>query len=63
MPFFRGSINRVMLRDLRVLTCGDDVTETDTVMKEDLRRFYMYISKLPKASPDVLFFMNNEYLI
>ncbi|KAL1808188.1 hypothetical protein DCAR_0727598 [Daucus carota subsp. sativus] len=62
-PFCRGNIKRVMSRDLWVLTCGDDVVETDTVLKEDLRRFYLYISKLPKDTPDSLFFMNYEYLI
>ncbi|XP_017220567.1 E3 ubiquitin-protein ligase AIRP2 [Daucus carota subsp. sativus] len=62
-PFCRGTIKRVMSRDLWVLTSGDDIIETDTVLKEDLQRFYLYISKLPKDTPDALFFMYYEYLI
>lgn len=52
-----------MSRDLWVLTSGDDIIETDTVLKEDLQRFYLYMSKLPKDTPDALFFMYYEYLI
>ncbi|CAI9093295.1 OLC1v1028765C2 [Oldenlandia corymbosa var. corymbosa] len=62
-PFCRGSIKRVKSRDLWVLTCGDDVVDTDTVTKEDLSRFYLYINNLPKDSPDALFMMYYEYLI
>lgn len=62
-PFCRGSIKRVKSRDLWVLTCGDDVVDPDTVSKEDLLRFYLYINSLPKDSPDALFLMYYEYLI
>uniref|UniRef100_A0A5B7A3C1 RING-type domain-containing protein n=2 Tax=Davidia involucrata TaxID=16924 RepID=A0A5B7A3C1_DAVIN len=62
-PFCRGSLKRVKSRDLWVLTCCDDVVDTDTVSKEDLLRFYLYINSLPKDSPDALFLMYYEYLI
>ncbi|KAK2972201.1 hypothetical protein RJ640_030746 [Escallonia rubra] len=62
-PFCRGSLKRVKSRDLWVLTCTDDVIDADTVSKEDLLCFYLYINKLPKDSPDALFLMYYEYLI
>ncbi|KAL8111695.1 E3 ubiquitin-protein ligase AIRP2-like isoform X1 [Apium graveolens] len=61
-PFCRGSIKRVSSGDLWVLTCDNDVLDNDTVSKEDLLRFYLYINKLPKDVPDALFFMYYEYL-
>lgn len=62
-PFCRGSLKRVNSEDLWVLTCGDDVADTETVSRDDLLRFYLYINSLPKDSPDALFFMYYEYLI
>ncbi|XP_071716652.1 E3 ubiquitin-protein ligase AIRP2-like [Rutidosis leptorrhynchoides] len=60
-PFCRGNIKRVMSRDLWVLTCDDEVIDTNLVVKEDLVRFYLYINNLPKDSSDALFFMFYEY--
>ncbi|KAJ0104835.1 hypothetical protein Patl1_18223 [Pistacia atlantica] len=62
-PFCRGSLKRVDSGDLWVLTCNNDVIDTQTVLKEDLLRFYLYINNLPKDIPDALFFMYYEYLI
>lgn len=62
-PFCRGSLRRVNSEDLWVLTCNDDVVDAETVSKEDLLRFYLYISSLPKDYPDALFLMYYEYLI
>ncbi|KAL2559897.1 RING/U-box superfamily protein [Forsythia ovata] len=62
-PFCRGGLRRVESRDLWVLTCNDDVVDADTVSREDLLRFYLYISSLPKDSPDAMFLMYYEYLI
>ncbi|GAU43370.1 hypothetical protein TSUD_82160 [Trifolium subterraneum] len=62
-PFCRGSIRRVNSEDLWVLTCNDDVVDAETVSKEDLLRFYLYINSLPKDYPDALFLMYYEYLI
>lgn len=61
-PFCRGNIKRVNSQDLWVLTCNDDVVDTETVSKEDLLRFYLYINRLPKDCPDSLFFVYYEYL-
>ncbi|CAO2824720.1 unnamed protein product [Amaranthus hypochondriacus] len=62
-PFCRGSIKRVQSGDLWVLTCGTDVVDRTTVMKEDVLHLYLYINSLPKDVPDALFLMYYEYLI
>ncbi|KAL6969336.1 hypothetical protein U1Q18_029052 [Sarracenia purpurea var. burkii] len=62
-PFCRGSIKRVKSRDLWVLTCGDDVVDTETVFREDLLRFYLYINGLPKDSSEGLLLMHYEHLL
>ncbi|KAK2648051.1 hypothetical protein Ddye_015540 [Dipteronia dyeriana] len=62
-PFCRGSLKRVNSEDLWVLTCSNDVIDTQTVSNEDMLRFYLYINNLPKDIPDALFLMYYEYLI
>ncbi|KAH7570420.1 hypothetical protein JRO89_XS05G0104000 [Xanthoceras sorbifolium] len=62
-PFCRGSLKRVNSEDLWVLTCNEDVIDPETVSKEDLLRFYLYINSLPKEYPDALFLVYYEYLI
>lgn len=62
-PFCRGSLKRVNSEDLWVLTCNEDLVDAETVSKEDLLRFYLYISSLPKDGPDALFLVYYEYLI
>lgn len=61
-PFCRGSLKRVNSEDLWVLTCGSDVVDTQTALKEDVLRFYLFINSLPKDIPDALFIMYYEYL-
>ncbi|XP_047149878.1 E3 ubiquitin-protein ligase AIRP2-like isoform X2 [Vigna umbellata] len=62
-PFCRGTLRRVNSEDLWVLTCNEDVVDAETVSKEDLLRFNLYINNLPKDHPDALFLMYYEYLI
>lgn len=62
-PFCRGSIKRVKSGDLWVLTCGSDVVDPKTVVKEDILHLYLYINSLPKDIPDALFLVYYEYLI
>nr|AFK34590.1 unknown [Lotus japonicus] len=62
-PFCRSSLRRVKSEDLWVLTCNEDVVDAETVSREDLLHFYLYINKLPKDHPDALFLMYYEYLI
>lgn len=61
-PFCRGSLKRVDSGDLWVLTCSSDIVDTQTVLKEDMLRFSLYINNLPRDIPDALFLMYYEYL-
>ncbi|PON85277.1 Cdk-activating kinase assembly factor [Trema orientale] len=61
-PFCRGSLKRVNSEDLWVLTCGNDVVDTKTALKDDVLRFFLFINNLPKDIPDALFVMYYEYL-
>ncbi|CAH9143280.1 unnamed protein product [Cuscuta epithymum] len=46
-PFCRGSLNQVDSGDLWVLTDNSDIVDTITLAYENLRRFYLYMDKLP----------------
>lgn len=61
-PFCRGNLKQVNSKDLWVLTSSGDVIDTVTLFKENLRRFYAYIDKLPVIIPDSLFFVY-DYII
>lgn len=50
-------------RDLWVLTDGADVLDSMTLLKENLKQFYLYINKLPLAIPESVFVGYYEYLI
>ncbi|KAL8042530.1 hypothetical protein ABFX02_09G057800 [Erythranthe guttata] len=62
-PFCRGSIKRVNSGDLWVMTCNEDVVDQETLSKEDMLRFYLYINRLPKDIPNALFLFYYEYLL
>ncbi|OVA17589.1 zinc finger protein [Macleaya cordata] len=62
-PFCRGSLKRVSSGDLWVLTSNGDMVDTETVAKDDLSRFYLYVNNLPRDIPDAIFLMYYEYLI
>ncbi|URE15650.1 hypothetical protein MUK42_12211 [Musa troglodytarum] len=51
-PFCRDSLRRVNSSDLWILTERRDVVDMATVVKENLRRLFMYIEKLPLVMPD-----------
>ncbi|QCD84340.1 hypothetical protein DEO72_LG2g4692 [Vigna unguiculata] len=54
-PFCRDSLKRVNSGDLWVFTDRRDVVDMATVTRENLRRLFMYIDKLPLIVPDSLF--------
>ncbi|XP_061349384.1 E3 ubiquitin-protein ligase AIRP2-like isoform X2 [Gastrolobium bilobum] len=54
-PFCRDSLKRVKSCDLWVLTDRRDVVDMTTVTRENLRRLFMYIDKLPLIVPESLF--------
>ncbi|KDP26731.1 hypothetical protein JCGZ_17889 [Jatropha curcas] len=51
-PFCRGSLKRVNSRDLWVLINNGDIVDTAILARENLRRFYLYIEKLPLLMPE-----------
>ncbi|XP_010682386.2 E3 ubiquitin-protein ligase AIRP2 [Beta vulgaris subsp. vulgaris] len=63
-PFCRRGLRRVKSEDLWVLTSESEVIDTETVSREELSRFYLYIQSLPKDSnPDAPFWGYYDYLI
>ncbi|XP_054801849.1 E3 ubiquitin-protein ligase AIRP2-like isoform X3 [Prosopis cineraria] len=53
-PFCRDSLKRVNSCDLWVFTDSRDIVDMATVMRENLRRLFLYIDKLPLVVPDSL---------
>lgn len=53
-PFCRDSLKRVNSGDLWVLMDSKDVVDMDTLTRENLRRLFVYIDKLPLIVPDNL---------
>ncbi|XP_027362504.1 E3 ubiquitin-protein ligase AIRP2-like isoform X4 [Abrus precatorius] len=61
-PFCRDSLKRVNSGDLWVFTDSRDVVDMGTVTRENLRRLFMYIDKLPLIIPDSLFDTYDSHL-
>lgn len=61
-PFCRDSLKRVNSGDLWVFTDSRDIVDMGTVTREDLRRLFMYIDKLPLVVPDSLFDAYDSHL-
>ncbi|KAG6601571.1 E3 ubiquitin-protein ligase AIRP2, partial [Cucurbita argyrosperma subsp. sororia] len=51
-PFCRNCLNRLSARDLWVLTSDTDIVDSETLTKENLIHFYLYIESLPLFQPD-----------
>ncbi|KAM7262502.1 hypothetical protein ACFE04_000185 [Oxalis oulophora] len=51
-PFCRDSLKRVNSGDLWMFTDSRDIIDTMTVTRENLKRLFMYIDKLPLIIPD-----------
>ncbi|KAH9748644.1 RING-type domain-containing protein [Citrus sinensis] len=54
-PFCRDSLKRVNSGDLWVYMDSRDIIDSATVTRENLRRLFLYIDKLPLIIPDNLF--------
>ncbi|KAI4342977.1 hypothetical protein MLD38_027533 [Melastoma candidum] len=54
-PFCRESLKRVESGDLWVLADSRDIVDMATVTRENLRRLFVYIDRLPLVVPDDLF--------
>ncbi|KAF3451498.1 hypothetical protein FNV43_RR07593 [Rhamnella rubrinervis] len=61
-PFCRDSLKRVNSCDLWVYTDSRDIVDMATVTRENLRRLFMYIDKLPLVVPDSLFDTYDSHL-
>ncbi|XP_020263676.1 uncharacterized protein LOC109839598 isoform X2 [Asparagus officinalis] len=54
-PFCRGSLEGINSNDLWVYTDGKDIIDMATVTRENQRRLFFYIDKLPLMPPDANF--------
>ncbi|GMH30346.1 hypothetical protein Nepgr_032189 [Nepenthes gracilis] len=61
-PFCRDSLKRVNSGDLWVFTDGRDIVDMVTLTRENLRRLFMYIDKLPLIVPDSFFDTYDSHL-
>ncbi|XP_078176319.1 E3 ubiquitin-protein ligase AIRP2-like isoform X1 [Carex rostrata] len=51
-PFCRDSLKRVNSADLWMFTDGRDIVDMGTITRDNLRRLFSYIEKLPLVIPD-----------
>ncbi|XP_030467903.2 E3 ubiquitin-protein ligase AIRP2-like isoform X1 [Syzygium oleosum] len=61
-PFCRNNLKRVNSGDLWIFMDSRDVVDVATVTRENLRRLFMYIDKLPLVVPDNLFETYDSHL-
>ena len=61
-PFCRDNLKRVNSGDLWMLTDSRDVVDMATLTKENLRRLFMYIEKLPLIVPESFFDTYDSHL-
>ncbi|KAJ4704450.1 RING finger protein [Melia azedarach] len=51
-PFCRDSLKRVNSDDLWIYTSQNDIVDLASISRENLKRLFMYIEKLPLITPD-----------
>ncbi|KAL5710317.1 E3 ubiquitin-protein ligase airp2 [Ranunculus cassubicifolius] len=61
-PFCRDSLKRVNSGDLWIYTDNKDAIDAPSMCRENLRRLYIYIDKLPLIVPDPVFASYDSYL-
>jgi hypothetical protein len=54
-PFCRDSLNRVDTDDLWIYISSREVVDLSSISRENLKRLFMYIDKLPLIVPDPTF--------
>ncbi|KAF8396934.1 hypothetical protein HHK36_018569 [Tetracentron sinense] len=54
-PFCRDSLKRVNSGDLWIYTDSRDIVELSSIARENIKRLFMYIDKLPLIVPDSVF--------
>jgi len=61
-PFCRDNLKKTCPGDLWIYVEDQDVVDMETVSSENLRRLFMYISKLPLIVPDVIFSVYDSHM-
>ncbi|ERM95206.1 hypothetical protein AMTR_s00009p00266260 [Amborella trichopoda] len=61
-PFCRDSLKRVNSEDLWILTDTREIVDMATLTRENLRRLFMYIDKLPLIVPESVFDTYDSHL-
>ncbi|KZV57584.1 hypothetical protein F511_03044 [Dorcoceras hygrometricum] len=61
-PFCRSSLKRVNSGDLWVYLESKDVMDMGTITRENLKRLFMYIEKLPLIIPDTLLYAYDTHV-
>jgi len=61
-PFCRDNLKKTCPGDLWIYVEDQDVVDMETVSSENLRRLFMYISKLPLIVPDVIFNVYDSHI-
>lgn len=61
-PFCRDSLKRVNSGDLWVYMDSRDIVDPETLTRDNLRRLFLYIDKLPVIVPDHLFDTYDSHL-
>lgn len=54
-PFCRDSLKRVNSGDLWIYTSNSEIDDLASITKDNLKRLFMYIEKLPLIVPDPIF--------
>ncbi|KAE9591988.1 putative transcription factor C2H2 family [Lupinus albus] len=60
-PFCRDSLKRVKSGDLWIYMSNNDIVDLTSINKENLKRLFMYIEKLPLILPDPIFISYHQY--
>lgn len=61
-PFCRDNLKKTDPGDLWIYVEDQDVVDLETVSRENLRRLFMYINKLPLIVPDVIFSIYDSHI-
>ncbi|CAN6287824.1 unnamed protein product [Urochloa humidicola] len=61
-PFCRDNLKKTCPGDLWIYVEDQDVVDMETVLKQNLNRLFLYISKLPLIVPDVIFSVYDSHI-
>ncbi|XP_078161402.1 E3 ubiquitin-protein ligase AIRP2-like isoform X1 [Carex rostrata] len=61
-PFCRDTLKRVDSSDLWIYVDNRDVVDQAIVYRENLRRLFVYINKLPLITPDIIFDVHDSHV-